>query len=130
LQQSFSHFPPQQADAVLSLPQSLQHAAFLSAALMQDFASFPPQQDFPSFPAQQEAPSLASAEWSWRAQQECSPFASADAILSQHAHFDFSIAVLFTGAAGAVWVASCAQETAVNAIISANILCFIKSPCV
>src|SRR3954452_21637549 len=76
LQQSFSHSAPQQADAVLSFPQPLQHDAPLSA-LMQDFASLP-QQDLPSFEAQHDIPSFLSAECSWRAQQDCSRFASAD----------------------------------------------------
>jgi len=59
-QQPFSHFPPQQDEAVLSFPQSLQQDAPLSA-FMQAFASLPPQQDLPSF-REHDMASLPAAE--------------------------------------------------------------------
>src|SRR5579864_492489 len=50
-------------------------------------------------------------------------FESDEAILSQQAHFCFSVIVC--GSLGAVGVASCAHETAVRARMRANSACFI-----
>jgi hypothetical protein len=66
---------------------------------MQDLAPLPPQQDFSSFPAQQEAisfPSCLPMQAAWAS------FESDDAVLSQHAHLDFSDAVLCCGVEGVV----------------------------
>jgi hypothetical protein len=110
-----SHFIP-------SLP--LQQSAIL-ASFMQDLASLPPQQDFASVPAQQEAISFPSC---LPMQAACSSFESDAVILSQHAHLDFSGAVLCWDVEGVLWVAVCAQETTVRARIRASILYFITSP--
>jgi len=92
-----------QHDAILQLPHpSLQQDAAVLSPFMQDFASFPPQQEVPSLPAQQEAMAFPSS-LPWRMHAEWSSFAFV-AILSQQAHFGFSVEVLSLGAEGVGWV--------------------------